>query len=54
MNKALLSLAVTTALYATVGARFAQDAAGTDAGQRSSVTTTSNTSNSNATQRAPA
>ncbi|KTF40907.1 TonB-dependent receptor [Xanthomonas translucens] len=52
MNKAFLSLAVTTALYATVGAGFAQDAAGTDAGQRTSVTTTSNTTNSNATQRA--
>ena len=52
MNRALLSLAVTAALYATAGAAFAQDATGTDAGQRSSVTTTSNTTNSNATQRA--
>lgn len=52
MNKALLSLAVTAALYTTAGAAFAQDATGTDAGQRSSVTTTSNTTNSNATQRA--
>jgi iron complex outermembrane receptor protein len=54
MNKGILTLAVTAALYASAGVAFAQEATGDDTtvAQRSSVTTTSNTTNSNATQRA--
>jgi len=52
MNKGILTLAVTAALYATAGVAFAQEATGDESAQRSSVTTTSNTTNSNATQRA--
>ncbi|WDS35778.1 TonB-dependent receptor [Pseudoxanthomonas sp.] len=53
MNKGILTLAVTAALYASAGVAFAQDSTGTDTTtQRSSVTSTSNTTNSNATKRA--
>lgn len=52
MHKALVSSTVMAVLYAAAGAAFAQNATGSDAVARGSVSTTSNTTNSNATQRA--